>query len=1149
MEFGLLGTLEVRTGEGLVRLPMRKQRALLALLLLNANRVVGRERLIDGLWGEEPPKRAVKAIQVYVSELRKLLPREMLLTRPPGYLVVVDEEAVDLMRFQRLVAEARESPPGEAAVLLRDALGLWRGPPLAEFQGEPFAAVEAARLEELRLAAVEERIEADLALGRQGELVGELEALIADCPVRERLRGQLMLALYRSGRQTEALEAYRDAWAALDEFGVEPGVPLRQLERQILAQDPSLDLREGDQATAPDRRVVLPGPLVPESPFPFVGRTGELATLRALLEQARGGEGSLALLGAEAGGGKTRLIRELAHEAAAGGVLVLYGVSDEAVSVPYQPLRGWLEFVLRVCDPDVLKECLGEEGQPLARLVPKLASLTGSPAPPRDPEADRYLLHSAVTELLRRLSERQPILVVADDVHWADSEMLHLIRRVARAAPEARLLLLAAYRVPGERVGSALADTLADLARLDAVTRVSLGNLSPEEMGEFVRVAADAEATPELLSALAELTDGTPLLVCELWRDLLQRDAVDVSDHRVHVSQLTELRGADRIRDLVRHRLSRLTPQTASLLDLAATAGPRFELRVLSAASVLESGALLAAIDEASDAGILEELPQQLLAFRFTHELVRRAVYDRIDGRRRAELHLQIGNALEHIHAPDLEAFLPELANHFIIAAPLGDGERAARYALLAGERALGLDTSKALSLLDQARALTPERNPDYPLVLLRWADAATHAGQLRDAAGALDQAASSFEELGDALHAAEAFRKLGFIRRRLAEPGWFPLLERSVALLEPTPNAELVAALAELVHGQMMTHALEGAVETAGRALTLAAQLGIPMPGWALGIRGVCRCDLGDLDGLADMEHAIDLLIEAGDGLHAAIVQHHLANQRACQDGPAAAITQYEKAEAFAAERGLADQVHATAAYRVVALVQVGQLNQALQQADALLPLLHKSGDRLFEHGLLHAKMRVLTEQGADAGESAAQLLQIARELQTPAMVVSAWRVAVAVGNTNTAHALLHEIAAARHLTAYALNLPMFARAAAAARDLDLVEQLAADVPEAFSVQQHALLTVSAIQAELIGEHAQAAELYADAAQRWDQFTYVLEHAYALLGQGRTLTILGDPGADEPLRQARQLFDQMGARPRIYECDTLIAKATMLSS
>jgi DNA-binding SARP family transcriptional activator len=260
MEFRLLGPLEVRDGDRAVALGGVKQRALLALLLVNANRVVARERLIDELWGEEPPKTALASLQVYVARFRKLLPPGALVTRSPGYVLEVEPAALDLTRFEQLVTEARGARPEVAARLLGEALGLWRGPPLAEFGDEPFARVEAGRLEELRLVAVEDRVEADLALGRHRQLVGELESLVETEPQRERLRGQLMLALYRAGRQPEALAAYRAAREALAELGLEPTGALRQLERQILTQAPELDpapQRPADE-TPPANRAARP---------------------------------------------------------------------------------------------------------------------------------------------------------------------------------------------------------------------------------------------------------------------------------------------------------------------------------------------------------------------------------------------------------------------------------------------------------------------------------------------------------------------------------------------------------------------------------------------------------------------------------------------------------------------------------------------------------------------------------------------------------------------------------------------------------------------------------------------------------------------------------------------------------------------------
>jgi DNA-binding SARP family transcriptional activator len=241
VEFRLLGPLEAVEDDRPLALGGAKQRALLAVLLLNANQAVSSDRLIDELWGESPPATAGKIVQVYVSRLRKQLGEARLLTRRPGYLLRVDPGELDLARFERLVAEAREEDAAAAGAKLRAALDLWRGPPLADLAYERVAQAETVRLEELRWAALELRIDADLAAGRAAELVGELESLVAAQPLRERLRAQLMLALYRCSRQAEALEAYRRARRDLaDGLGLEPSDELRRLEQAILRHDPEL---------------------------------------------------------------------------------------------------------------------------------------------------------------------------------------------------------------------------------------------------------------------------------------------------------------------------------------------------------------------------------------------------------------------------------------------------------------------------------------------------------------------------------------------------------------------------------------------------------------------------------------------------------------------------------------------------------------------------------------------------------------------------------------------------------------------------------------------------------------------------------------------------------------------------------------------
>jgi DNA-binding SARP family transcriptional activator len=241
-QFRILGPLEVVDEGTAVALGGQKQRALLAILLINEGEVVSTDRLLEELWGEQPPRTAREALQNLVSQLRKVLPRGTLVTRAPGYKIELDDAQLDLKHFEQLVEDAASRDARSRSQLLRDALAIWRGAPLAEFAFESFAQDEIRRLEELRLRVVEERIDADLELGRGPELVGELETLVAQSPLRERLRGQLMLALYRSGRQAEALTAYHDARRVLvDELGIEPSPALQALYRSMLRQEPLLE--------------------------------------------------------------------------------------------------------------------------------------------------------------------------------------------------------------------------------------------------------------------------------------------------------------------------------------------------------------------------------------------------------------------------------------------------------------------------------------------------------------------------------------------------------------------------------------------------------------------------------------------------------------------------------------------------------------------------------------------------------------------------------------------------------------------------------------------------------------------------------------------------------------------------------------------
>jgi predicted ATPase/DNA-binding SARP family transcriptional activator len=324
IELGILGPLEVRRDGAAVEVRAAKERALLALLVLHVNEVVPAERLIEALWGDARPETAEHALQVYVSSLRRALGREAIVTRAGGYVLEIDE--VDARRFEELVERGRTELRRDAEAaseMLGAALDLWRGPALADVAYEEFAQTEIARLEELRALAVEDRIEADLRLGRHNQLVAELDALVDASPLRERLRAQQMLALYRSGRQADALEAYRRARETLvDELGLDPSTELRELEAAILRQDPALDVEPAELRA----RRHLPTPATS-----FFGRRDELA---GVLERFRSSGARLVTLVGPGGAGKTRLALEAARELASDNADGVYFVDLAPVTDP-----------------------------------------------------------------------------------------------------------------------------------------------------------------------------------------------------------------------------------------------------------------------------------------------------------------------------------------------------------------------------------------------------------------------------------------------------------------------------------------------------------------------------------------------------------------------------------------------------------------------------------------------------------------------------------------------------------------------------------------------------------------------------------------------------------------------------------------------
>src|SRR4051812_35600135 len=387
----------------------------------------------------------------------------------------------------------------------------------------------------------------------------------------------------------------------------------------------------------------LPGSLGLTSAFPFVGRASELRTLRALVPRAEGEGRRVVLVGGEPGSGKSRLGRGLASHAAADGAPLLYGACDPGGRAPYGPLGEAPDPLARTVEPDELRDALGPTGGELARLLPDLPARVGGLPDPvaADPDTERHRLHTAVADLLTGISRGRPLLLVLEDGHWADTPTLLLMRFLTRAAGRARLLLLATFRDAEVDVPPTLVEALADLRRSDDVVRVRLSALAPDEITEFVRRAGGGEAPPELAQTIGALTDGNAFLVCELWRALVETGAVELADGTLRLTRsLADLGTPESVREVVSERLARLARGTTELLELAATAGGEFELDIVRRAGGVDDAELLARLDEAVRSGILEELRTRALTYRFAHELVRRALYDRPSGVRRPQLHL-----------------------------------------------------------------------------------------------------------------------------------------------------------------------------------------------------------------------------------------------------------------------------------------------------------------------------------------------------------------------------------------------------------------------------------------------------------------------------------------------------------------------------
>ncbi len=824
MDFRILGPLEVLRGDGSLPLGGAKQRALLAALLLHANEVVSSDRLIEELWGDHPPETGGKALQVRISELRKLLepdrgrgePNRLLLTRPPGYLLRLEPEQLDLTRFERLWSEARDAlgrdEAAGARAKLDDALALWRGGALADLAYEPFAQVEIARLDELRLAALEDRIDADLALGRHAEVVGELEARIAERPLRERLRRQLMLALYRSGRQAEALEAYRETRRVLvEELGIEPSRWLQELERAILTQDSSLDLKAGSSSAR--TIATTPAAAVPrqrgdrdlQEPLPLVGRDEELATLVEALEAGLAGEASLSLVAGEPGIGKSRLVDEITSRARARGATVVWGRCWEAGGAPaFWPWVQALRAYVRDSDPDRLRGELGAGAADIAQILPGLRELFAElPAPPTlDPEGARFRLFDSTASFLRAAGEAQPLVVALDDLHAADAPSLLLLRFLARELRGARIVILGAYRDTEAGAGSVLAEAIGELRREPITRVVRVSGLGLAEVASLIEQITGAPPDERLVVALHRETEGNPLFVGELVRLLASEGHLEEAAGAAWEPSIPQS-----LREVIGHRLRHLSDDCKRLLSVASVLGRDFRLDTLERVSGRSGEELLDGLDEAFTAGVLAEVPACPGGLRFSHALIRDSLYGDLGTIDRLGLHRRTGAVLEALYGQAGESHLTELAHHFLKAAPGGDVDKAIDYARRAGIRAAELlayeEAARLYDMaLDALELKAPSDEPTRCDLLLVLGDAQARAGDLASARKTFLGAAEVARRLGAPSALARA--ALGYGGRFV----WFragkdrrliPLLEDALEALpgDDPLRARLLARLA----------------------------------------------------------------------------------------------------------------------------------------------------------------------------------------------------------------------------------------------------------------------------------------------------------------------------------------------------------------
>jgi DNA-binding SARP family transcriptional activator len=804
MDFRILGPLEARNEGQAVEIGGGKRRALLALLLLHANETVSTDRLIDGLWGSSPPATAAKAVQVHVSALRKTLACAAgdgaVVTREHGYELQLDPDRLDAHRFERLVAEGRAAlaagRAADTANALDQALALWHGRPLADLAFEPFAQRESDRLEDLRVGAHEDRIEAKLALGCHAEVVGQLEQLVAEHPHRERLRAQLMLTLYRCERQAEALRAYQEARRTLvDELGIEPGRRLRELERAILAHDPALGL-EATEPTVPES-ARADAPPVP-APSPVRGRASELAAIDTLLAAARDGLQLLAIDG-KAGIGKTILWREGIARARARGYRVL---SCRAVQAEARLSFAGLADMLAPVEVDAYAALPAPQRHAL-----EVALLR---AEADDAVLDPRAIGTGLVSLTTALAARGPLLLAIDDLQWLDQPTVRALVFALRRIDDAPVAVLATRR-PGEPQPT---DALVAAVPTERARRVRLGPLDHATLYELLSGEVGPALTRPLLARIERASRGNPFYALELARAVKTAPALPAG---------AAFPVSDDLREFVEARLRALPPGTRiELLRASVLAQPSIAL--LDAPALVP--AVHARVVSVDSDGRVE----------FVHPLFASAVHAAASATRLRQVHADLAEVVDDVE---------ERARHMSLATAAPDAGVAEALDVAADRANRRGAPEVAAELAERAADLTPP--DDEPARLERYGRAARHhyrAGDPGRAHTLAERVVAGSAEPRVQVAALYLLAEEQFEVRRA--PPAIALLEEALTLVGDdvvqAVGIEMMLGLALAAIGEIA--AFEAHLE---RAVELAESVGEPgLLAEAIGVLAVYRLSVG---------------------------------------------------------------------------------------------------------------------------------------------------------------------------------------------------------------------------------------------------------------------------------------------------------------